>query len=247
MDDCARYLEEGFQSYDPVELMWRTEELACRGEAYRYISFYATGVYGGIATGYAVGYCLRCVFCWVDFSRDFLETRGEFYTLAQAAGRLRTEHLHMEHPQWRRVYGEGGEEVAPLASRKMRVATYHMVRSARKRMWLSCRNSTGCRSGPCQSLEVYPRRLLEYPQVELRNCRYQVLKNIGLDGLVFHPVHGFGEGVNLQGQAGGPGIELAHQEIHLALMNVLSALQVVGDIGPEHADVGQGLFVESAL
>ena len=103
MDDCARYLEEGFQPCERVELMWRTEELACRGEAYRYTSFCATGVYGGIAIDYAMGCCLRCIFCWVHFSRDFLETHGEFYTLAQTAGWLRTERLRMELARWRRV------------------------------------------------------------------------------------------------------------------------------------------------
>jgi len=36
-------------------------------------------VYGGISTGYTVGCCLRCVFCWVDFSRDFPEKYGQLY------------------------------------------------------------------------------------------------------------------------------------------------------------------------
>jgi uncharacterized Fe-S cluster-containing radical SAM superfamily protein len=88
VDEYPRYLEKGFQPYDPVELMQRTTELVCRGEARKYTSFYATGVYGGIATGYTVGCCLRCVFCWVDASRDFPETHGEFYTPEQVAGRL---------------------------------------------------------------------------------------------------------------------------------------------------------------
>ncbi|MFQ6091075.1 MAG: radical SAM protein [bacterium] len=46
------------------------------------------GVYGGIATGYLVGCCLRCSFCWVDWSRDFPERHGQFYTPQQVFNRL---------------------------------------------------------------------------------------------------------------------------------------------------------------
>jgi uncharacterized Fe-S cluster-containing radical SAM superfamily protein len=35
-------------------------------------------MYGGIATGYACGCCLRCIFCWVHWSRDFPEKYGNF-------------------------------------------------------------------------------------------------------------------------------------------------------------------------
>jgi uncharacterized Fe-S cluster-containing radical SAM superfamily protein len=52
--------------------------------ARKYTDFYATGVYGGIATGYTVGCCLRCIFCWVDWSRDYPEKYGEFYTAEEA-------------------------------------------------------------------------------------------------------------------------------------------------------------------
>jgi uncharacterized Fe-S cluster-containing radical SAM superfamily protein len=83
-----RYLEEGFQPYDPLALLRLTEEVVCRGDARKYTAFYCTGVYGGIATGYTVGCCLRCIFCWVDASRDFPETHGEFHTPDQVAGRL---------------------------------------------------------------------------------------------------------------------------------------------------------------
>ncbi|MFQ6059054.1 MAG: radical SAM protein [Anaerolineae bacterium] len=75
-----RYLEEGFEPYDPVELIRRTETIVSRGTSRKYTSFYCTGVYGGISTGYTVGCCLRCAFCWVDWSRDFPEKYGQFYT-----------------------------------------------------------------------------------------------------------------------------------------------------------------------
>lgn len=44
--------------------------------------------YGGIATGYTCGCCLRCVFCWVDWSRDFPEKLGQFYSPDEAFNRL---------------------------------------------------------------------------------------------------------------------------------------------------------------
>jgi hypothetical protein len=65
-----------------------TEEAVCRGEARKYTAFYCTGVYGGIVDGVAEGCCLRCIFCWVDHSRDFPETHGEFYTPAQVSRQL---------------------------------------------------------------------------------------------------------------------------------------------------------------
>lgn len=56
----------------------------CKGDARKYTDFYAVGVYGGIATGYAVGCCLRCVFCWVDWSRDYPERFGHYCTPDEA-------------------------------------------------------------------------------------------------------------------------------------------------------------------
>jgi len=75
-----RFIDKGFQPFNPLELARRTEELVCKGDARKYTDFYCVGVYGGIATGYTVGCCLRCVFCWVDWSRDFPERFGKFYT-----------------------------------------------------------------------------------------------------------------------------------------------------------------------
>jgi uncharacterized Fe-S cluster-containing radical SAM superfamily protein len=82
------YLKKGFQPYDPIELMRLTEDKVCRGEARKYTDFYCVGIYGGISTGYLVGCCLRCVFCWVDMSRDFPNRYGQFYTPDEVADRL---------------------------------------------------------------------------------------------------------------------------------------------------------------
>ena len=82
------YLTPGFEPFDPLSLASWTEELVCKDSKRRYTDFYCTGVYGGISTGYTVGCCLRCVFCWVDFSRDFPEKFGTFYSPEDAFQKL---------------------------------------------------------------------------------------------------------------------------------------------------------------
>jgi len=66
--------------FDPLELARQTEEIVAKGDSRKYTDFYCTGVYGGISTGYTIGCCLRCVFCWVDWSRDFPDRTGKFYS-----------------------------------------------------------------------------------------------------------------------------------------------------------------------
>ena len=92
MEEYPRFLKPGFKPYNPLELAKRTERLVCRwgskGLERKYTAFYATGVYRGIATGYAVGCCLRCYYCWSEWSRDFPELYGEFYSPEEAFRRL---------------------------------------------------------------------------------------------------------------------------------------------------------------
>ncbi len=88
MEQYPRFLQEGFTPFDPLDMARRTEEIVSREDSRKYTSFYSTGVYGGISTGYAVGCCLRCIFCWVDPSRDYPESRGEFYTAEETAREL---------------------------------------------------------------------------------------------------------------------------------------------------------------
>ena len=83
-----RYLEPGFTAFEPLELARRTEEIVYRGDSRKYTKFYCAGVYGGIATGYACGCCLRCIFCWVNWSRDFPEKYGVFRSPAEVFGQL---------------------------------------------------------------------------------------------------------------------------------------------------------------
>ncbi|MFX1535357.1 MAG: radical SAM protein [Promethearchaeota archaeon] len=79
--------------FDPVQLTESTQQIVCKnidGVPYRkYTEFYAVGVYGGIATAYSVGCNFRCVFCWVDWSRDWPEKYGEFYSPFDVYQRLR--------------------------------------------------------------------------------------------------------------------------------------------------------------
>ncbi len=82
MERFPRVVLPSSAPYDPVELAEVTQEIVCRGTdcARKYTNVYVAGVYGGIATAYAVGCPLRCVFCWVDDSREYPEQRGRFYT-----------------------------------------------------------------------------------------------------------------------------------------------------------------------
>ncbi len=91
--EYPRFITSDFEPFDPVELIKETEKIVTksgpRGLERKYEDFYATGVYGGIATGYCVGCCFRCVFCWVSWARDFPEKFGRFHSPEEAFSRLR--------------------------------------------------------------------------------------------------------------------------------------------------------------
>ncbi|RLF04422.1 MAG: molybdenum cofactor biosynthesis protein MoaA [Thermoprotei archaeon] len=83
MREYPRMIKRG-DKFNPLDVAKQTESIVCKGDARKYTAFYATGVYGGIATGYVVGCCFRCYFCWTDFSRDFPEAYGEYYSAEEA-------------------------------------------------------------------------------------------------------------------------------------------------------------------
>ncbi len=86
-----RFITKNSKPFDPIELAKETEKIVTRrgdGLERKYTAFYSVPVYRGIATGYAVGCCLRCIYCWSDWSRDFPELFGEFYSPNEAAKRL---------------------------------------------------------------------------------------------------------------------------------------------------------------
>ncbi len=99
-DRPVRYAERGPDGqflppfpFDPVRLTETTRRTVCRvvdGVPHRkYTEFYAVGVYGGIATAYSVGCNYRCIFCWVDWSRDWPEQYGQFYSPDEVYSELR--------------------------------------------------------------------------------------------------------------------------------------------------------------
>lgn len=92
MGDYQRYLTSNFEPFDPLELARQTEKIVTRqGDEElerKYVAFYSVPVYRGIATGYAVGCCLRCVYCWTNSSREYPEKLGTFYSPKEVAQQL---------------------------------------------------------------------------------------------------------------------------------------------------------------
>jgi uncharacterized Fe-S cluster-containing radical SAM superfamily protein len=104
-----RFLTPDFKPFNPLELARETENIVTRqgseGLERKYTNFYSVPVYRGIATGYAVGCCLRCVYCWSDWSRDFPERFGELYSAKEVAQRLfkAAEDGIVYSDYWRRI------------------------------------------------------------------------------------------------------------------------------------------------
>jgi uncharacterized Fe-S cluster-containing radical SAM superfamily protein len=102
VEGYQRYLKPDFMPFDPLELAKRTEQIVCDGDRRKYTKFSCPRMYGGIATGYACGCCLRCIFCWVHWSRDFPEKYGDFKSpeavfaeLSRMARRKRVDQLRI--------------------------------------------------------------------------------------------------------------------------------------------------------
>ncbi|MFX0125504.1 MAG: hypothetical protein ACFFAE_17920, partial [Candidatus Hodarchaeota archaeon] len=91
-NEYPSFLTPDFQPYNPLILAKETEKIVTKrsseGLERKYVNIYSAPVYGGIATGYAVGCCLRCIYCWGNWSRDFPENFGTFYTPKKLAERL---------------------------------------------------------------------------------------------------------------------------------------------------------------
>jgi uncharacterized Fe-S cluster-containing radical SAM superfamily protein len=105
--EYPRFLKSGFKPFDPLELARETERLVTRegpeGLERKYTAIYSAPVYGGIATGYAAGCCLRCIYCWTGWSRDFPEHYGKFYSPGEAASRLfKATADGITSPRWKR-------------------------------------------------------------------------------------------------------------------------------------------------
>ena len=80
---------------------------------------------------------------------------------------------------------------------------------------------------------------LEDSQVEEVSDGDQVVEDLGLDGFVFAPGCGFGEGVDFDGEAVVGGGQGAHQQGHAAIVvDVVAAGEVALDVEAEDFDVG---------
>ena len=75
-----RYLEPGSIPFDSLQLAEETKKIICRSDYRKYTKFIFARMYGGIVTGYTCGCCLRCIFCWVHWCRDFPEKYSRFYS-----------------------------------------------------------------------------------------------------------------------------------------------------------------------
>jgi len=105
--EYQRFLTPRFIPFDPLELARETEKIVTRespeGLERKYVSIYSAPVYGGIATGYAAGCCLRCIYCWSNWSRDFPEKFGKFYSPEEAAQKLlKAAKKGITSPGWER-------------------------------------------------------------------------------------------------------------------------------------------------
>jgi len=102
-----RFLTPLSKPFDPVRLARETEKLVTRegpdGLERKYMGIYCAPVYRGIATGYAVGCCLRCIYCWSNWSRDFPERFGVFYSPKIVAQKLfKAAEEGITAPRWER-------------------------------------------------------------------------------------------------------------------------------------------------
>ena len=110
MTTYQRFLARGFTPFDPLALAEETGKKITRegpeGLERKYTGIYSAPVYRGIATGYAVGCCLRCMYCWSNWSRDFPEKFGKFYSPKNVAKALvKAAEGGITSPGWERFRG----------------------------------------------------------------------------------------------------------------------------------------------
>jgi len=116
MRSYQRFLAPGFRPFNPIELAKDTERIVTRegpeGLERKYAGIYSAPVYRGIATGYAVGCCLRCIYCWGNWSRDFPDIFGEFYSPKRVAEKLfKAAEAGITSPGWERFKGLKVEKI----------------------------------------------------------------------------------------------------------------------------------------
>ncbi|MFW6138728.1 MAG: hypothetical protein ACOC7U_06120 [Spirochaetota bacterium] len=82
------YITPQSMPFDPLLLARKTEAIVGQHNKRKHSGSYCVGVYGGISTGYTVGCCLRCIFCWVNPSRDFPHKAGKLFSPEEVARML---------------------------------------------------------------------------------------------------------------------------------------------------------------
>jgi uncharacterized Fe-S cluster-containing radical SAM superfamily protein len=110
MKEYQRFLAPRFIPFDPLELAKETEKIVSRagseGLERKYSGIYSAPVYGGTSTGYSAGCCLRCIYCWGDWSRDYPEKFGYYYSPRAVAQKLfSAAEKGITSPGWERFVG----------------------------------------------------------------------------------------------------------------------------------------------
>ena len=77
-------MKQALNPFDPINLASSISNTVCKDSLMKYKEFYRSGPHGGVSTGYVSGCCLRCIFCWVDDSRDEPEKFGTLYSPEEA-------------------------------------------------------------------------------------------------------------------------------------------------------------------
>jgi uncharacterized Fe-S cluster-containing radical SAM superfamily protein len=126
-----RFLSPGFRPFNPIELAKETERIVTRegpeGLERKYAGIYSAPVYRGIATGYAVGCCLRCIYCWGNWSRDFPDFFGEFYSPKKVVDKLfKVAEDGITSPGWERFKGLKIEKLR-LSGSEPTLAKDHLI------------------------------------------------------------------------------------------------------------------------
>ncbi len=145
--------------FDPIELSEKTESIVIRGNKRKYLRFGTTPDYGtGIATGYAMGCNLRCVFCWANETRDNLDLAKDFYSPAEVFEKL--SEIINRNPRIDKVRLSNGE---PTIGREHLLELLDLVEGSKIKMFVV--ESNGILLGNDES---YIDDLLKFKKVYIR-------------------------------------------------------------------------------
>lgn len=89
-DNSVPLLTASKQPFDPIKIAEKIEKAVCIDDKKKYYCFRITpqNYRVGVATGYTVGCCLQCIFCWANETRDNIEKTSAFYSPDEVFDRL---------------------------------------------------------------------------------------------------------------------------------------------------------------